>query len=292
MYQNSLHAVVKRLYNFFNMSVRNISNFIGISKSTVQRWIHLTTSEIRKTRIPKYSFDFTSLFASVPTMSLRDFIHKYNLTISKSWLSILLHQNEYVHKKVYPCGSLNFENIQKQRDLFSEKVKSIEENNVISIDETSYYHNMNPLKAWVKIGSRFHVPYQRKASKRYTLVTAISNSKLVHEVLFEGSCNTKRFLEFLEGIEKTKCTEKYLFLDNVSFHKSKSVIEQYNKMNKIPIFVSPYSPEWNPVEFHFSSLKSQLRKRMFQNNVIHFSDDHYSNIFSHVFKDIKNKYHR
>lgn len=291
MYQYSLHLVAKRFYNLFRMSIRTISNMLNISKSTVQRWINDNYCHQRKPRKEKYSTKyFTDLVEHVPTMSLTEIIEKYELSISKSWLTVLLHKTGYVNKKVYSCTSKNPKELQNKRESFLDRIKDINENQIISIDETSYYQVLNPLKAWVKKKTRFHVPYQRSTGKRYTLITAISSKRLVHQVCFEGSCNSKRFLEFLKSLE---CSEKYLFLDNVAFHKTKMVLEQYELMGKVPIFVSPYSPEWNPVEFHFSALKSKLRGRQFSNATdVNFPADHFKNIFTHVFRNIKNKYHR
>jgi transposase len=52
---------------------------------------------------------------------------------------------------------------------------------------------------------------------------------------------------------------KTIIADNVSFHKSKEVIT-YLKNNKANmIFIPPYSPEYNPIEFVFSEIKRKIR---------------------------------
>lgn len=290
MYEQSLHLVAKRFYHLLHKSIREIANMLDISKSTVHRWINDDYCHQRKLRRSKYSVTyFTNIIDRLPTISLRDLIQKYKLSISKSWLAYLFHKAGYVNKKVYTCTSKEPSILQTKRENFLEKIKDIKEDNVISIDETSYYQVINPLKAWVKKGTRYHLPCQKIIGKRYTLITAISNKRLVHQISFEGSCNSKRFLEFLKDM---KCDEQFLFLDNVAFHKTKQVLQQYDLMKKTPIFVSPYSPEWNPVEFHFSILKSKLRTRNFDNENIKFPTEHFKKIFTHVFRNIRNLYHR
>ena len=57
-------------------------------------------------------------------------------------------------------------------------------------------------------------------------------------------------------------------MDNVPFHKSKEVIALIEKSKNIPLFIPPYSPEFNGIENIFSILKSKVRRDNIDSNKI------------------------
>jgi transposase len=50
-------------------------------------------------------------------------------------------------------------------------------------------------------------------------------------------------------------------LDNSSVHKSKLVIETLNKCKIKYLFLPRYSPDYNPIELFWASMKSFLKKQ-------------------------------
>jgi transposase len=51
-----------------------------------------------------------------------------------------------------------------------------------------------------------------------------------------------------------------LILDNASFHKSKEITELFEKNRITPLYLSPYSPDLNPIEKKWSQLKAKIKK--------------------------------
>ena len=47
-------------------------------------------------------------------------------------------------------------------------------------------------------------------------------------------------------------------MDNVSFHKSKSITNSLINNNKI-LYIPPYSPQFNPIEEVFSFVKNKIK---------------------------------
>ncbi len=157
------------------------------------------------------------------------------------------------------------------------------------------------MKGWSYRNERIHVPMQRTQSKRYTLLAAISCNGVVKQELFDGNINTDRFIDFLNLIKSSP--QQLVLLDNASFHKSSRVLETFKSIGKTPVYVSPYSPEWNPIEHYFSLLKNRFRKeyRMETTNDMKtrlqlHSDSidktTFSNIFRKVFGDISKRVHK
>jgi transposase len=49
-------------------------------------------------------------------------------------------------------------------------------------------------------------------------------------------------------------------MDNVAFHRSKIVRAEAERKNISLVYIPPYSPWYNPVEYAFSILKQKYRK--------------------------------
>ncbi|KAG0434112.1 hypothetical protein DMUE_5294 [Dictyocoela muelleri] len=60
---------------------------------------------------------------------------------------------------------------------------------------------------------------------------------------------------------------KYIVMDNASIHKAIAVREALLQKNYILRFISPYSPQLNPIEEFFSSLKAHVRQKGVNPNI-------------------------
>ena len=73
-------------------------------------------------------------------------------------------------------------------------------------------------------------------------------------------CDTAVFQIFLDAmaaeVPRRRGKRVLLVLDNASWHKTKSLRWHHIK----PVYLPPYSPDFNPIEMAFSKLKALLRK--------------------------------
>jgi len=81
-----------------------------------------------------------------------------------------------------------------------------------------------------------------------------TNGVLLCEI-FTKSINTDKLYNFLEKLLINK-KDKYILMDNVSFHKSKKIKKLVEDSGNHLLFIPPYSPDFNPIEEVFSKLKS------------------------------------
>jgi len=141
--------------------------------------------------------------------------------------------------------------MERLRKAFFDSFKGIPQKRVISIDKTCLYDS-------IAQGTRNYVPFQRAQSRRYSLITAVTCTGILSSKLVEGSVNQHTFRDFINDLP----TEgyQYLLMDNCAFHKSSTVNEVMKTKNVKPLYISAYSPEWNPTEMYFSLLKRFLRK--------------------------------
>ena len=80
-------------------------------------------------------------------------------------------------------------------------------------------------------------------------------------------CKKEDFLEFLKESRKANLQKiMIIILDNAKIHKAK-IIQDYCQENKIIlVYLPPYSPNLNPIEFMWKDLKRRLSK-YYQENV-------------------------
>jgi hypothetical protein len=302
MYASVLFSLVIRLREVFAFSYRHIASLLDVSKSTVHRWISLGKPAYHKKKSIKrcYLIDTARLVKAHPFQSLQDIIQDEQLEMSTSTLSRYFRKDGFSKKKVKNIGKLDMQSVILGRQLFSKKMQDIDWSSVISVDETSLYTNLTPLRAWSQKSKPLSIPLQRKQSKRFTMTVGITMQGSSYCTVRSGSSNSDAFMTFLKTLIDCPC--KYVLMDNVSFHKSESVIKCLRSIGKEPLFVSPYSPEWNPVERVFSILKSHLRKMYNPATLTGTNPDvlsilkripqsTFTNTFMHVAKDVQSLYH-
>ena len=82
--------------------------------------------------------------------------------------------------------------------------------------------------------------------------------------MFGESTNTPDFIRFLHQV-KAACSERvgptdlvYMVLDNASAHKGFKVRQVMSQLNIVPVFMPPYSPELNSIEFLWARMKRSI----------------------------------
>lgn len=123
-------------------------------------------------------------------------------------------------------------------------------------DETGVRNNSQHGRSYAPKGK---TPVKLSMSKRFSvnMISTVTNQGLVEFMIYSGSMNAARLIEFLKQLIKNKSKKVFLILDNLSVHHSKLVKEWVEKnKSKIEIFHLPsYSPEKNPDEYLNCDLK-------------------------------------
>ena len=79
------------------------------------------------------------------------------------------------------------------------------------------------------------------------------------------SISAPQFIDFLKFLSAMYDEKPFaVFLDNLAVHKTKEVMETYERLNIKPIFNVPYYPQFNGIESYFSLLKGEYKKRLMQ----------------------------
>jgi len=258
-------------YYEHNTIVDTLSMF-KISNGSLFNWIKLDKNNllIEKTKYVKCNVKITpciKLYIRSYILKHIDFkymilirkIYKeYNVTISKTTLYNTINQLNITRKKIRKkrvYGSKNKIRIKKR--LLKKQMATINLDDVISIDESSFDTSISSDYGWSKKGCRIE-KYVNSVRKRYTAITAISNKKVIKIKLIKGSANGEDFLDFIQK-DLSNITNSYLFLDNARIHHYKKLKQYMTTSSNKLIYNVPYSPELNPIEMVFSKTKNIVR---------------------------------
>ena len=106
--------------------------------------------------------------------------------------------------------------------------------------------------------------YSKVSGHKYKpigVVAAQIGKQIVSPLQYEGTMDSDLFEQwFQECLLPALPADSVIVMDNASFHRKKQLISLAEKAGHKLFFLPPYSPELNPIENFWSSLKRYLRK--------------------------------
>jgi transposase len=167
----------------------------------------------------------------------------------------------YPEKKTLRASQAQSERVQALRGAYWEQVRDIHPDDLVFIDEMGVLLGLNRTHARSAPGSRaYHFkPYYR--GSKVSVIGAISSEQVLAVMTLDGSMNTAAFEVFV-----TECLLPELWpgavvtMDNLPAHKAEVIVPLIESVGARVLFLSPYSPEFNPIEHWWSQLKTFLRK--------------------------------
>ena len=133
--------------------------------------------------------------------------------------------------------------------------------NLVFLDETGVNLAMVLLYARAFKGQRAYNKRPEKKGNNVTLIGAIALSGLIASFSFDGATDGDTFLFFIEHL---LCPQLWhgavVVMDNLRAHKVSGVSEALAKVGASVVYLSPYSPDFNPIENCWSKLKAELRR--------------------------------
>lgn len=154
-----------------------------------------------------------------------------------------------------------------------------------------------PPKGWKEKGQKCYIHTKNKSlkGKRYSLVVATTNKKILSYSIVEKGFKTDDFNNYIiENLKNNNFKEKHILMDNATIHKTKKLKKIQKKNKFFIIYGIPYHSEFNPIENVFSLLRKKLQENNVNNKkeitdvIDKFIKDIESttltNIFNHSFK--------
>lgn len=257
MYSKDLKSVAIRLYYKFN-SFRKVANLINISKSTIHRWLNnITYKKNKSNTISQIEPFIKKLLDNDSYITLKiiqtKIKNKFNFTYSLSFIHTFIRRKlKYSFKKVSKkLFSKNLKSLLMKQKTFHKHIKNT--NKLISIDESYIHSNYCYKYGWSPVGQKL-IKFVKTNPTKYSILMAISNTKIVSYEIHTGNINTSIFYKFINKLN-TKFKNTQFLMDNVSFHKSKIITDLFINSSNELLFIPPYSPHLNPIEEVFSQIK-------------------------------------
>ena len=141
-----------------------------------------------------------------------------------------------------------------------EIVRNVNPEDLIFIDETGVNLALTRTCARSRQGLRAYGerPYQR--GKNISLIGAIALKGLVAAMTINGGTNGEVFRVFVEQVLVPNLwSGAVVIMDNLTAHKVKGIRESIEAAGAKVVYLSPYSPDFNPIENCWSKVKEYLR---------------------------------
>lgn len=298
--------VIENFNNKFNVKKikKNVKEKFNVSLSYKDVLCILKKNNLKydkkiiKDNIDKFIIDTIKINNYVTGNELIKLINnKFSILVSLTYIYNILNKHNYSYKKIRINS--NPYSKEKQKEQLLEIKNKIQNNidNIISIDEISIKEFENFDKGWCLKGIEHEVNNKNKKinNKRYSVLMASSNKKIINYTIVEKGIKTNDFNKFMLKLNRMdKQNKNIYFLDNARVHITKSFnkIKKDYKLNVI--YNAPYQSKYNPIEYVFSLLRKQIQKYSNKSyieliNIINnfnknIEESKLTNIFNHVIK--------
>ncbi|KAE8219751.1 hypothetical protein CF319_g6615 [Tilletia indica] len=192
--------------------------------------------------------------------------------IIKSHFDIAIHQStisRFLDRAGYSYKLISAQAAQRREDDRLEYILAIADftpEQLIFADESHFNQrtNMRP-RGWSRIGERAIEYRILVRGERYSLLPGLSIDGIVAPWAFRGSVNTVRFHGWVRDHLLPRMTpypgpRSVLVLDNCVTHKSPATRALVEEAGCKLVFLPAYSPDFNPIELAFASIKRYLKR--------------------------------
>jgi putative transposase len=267
---------IKLKYTRFIKNIEENQKILEFTKKLVKSNPYITYYELKLKIKEQFNIQYYD-------HNIRQILKKLNLTRKKV---------KYIHK----IDENKLKYITNRKKEYYDKIKNININKIISIDESAFIdNNLNYNYGLSEKGTKIYDNKNIYGNNKYSLLMAITSSKILNYNLYDTNINSNIFNIFIDNLIKKEKLKGYTFImDNVAFHKNKNLISIIESSENYLLFIPPYSPDYNPIENLFSIIKNKVKKqknnKIINNNIFEqiiiyqieiFTDDTY---FFNIFK--------
>ena len=252
------------IYKVSNMHINSIYNWIKNTNIEPVKRKDYKNKKITNT-IEQYIIYKIKLNPIISAKTLKINIKdEFNISLSLTSIYYIIRNNNITYKKLNIKTNPHDNITQKEQLKYMDSIiKSVGNDNIISIDETSIELSSKPSKGWAIKGEKCNINNNNAKinNKRYTVVMAMSNKEILDFSIVEKGLKGGGFLNFIKKIKRkdVKNNKTYL-MDNAIIHKTK-IFYNYAKKEKINVLYNvPYHSETNPIETIFSILKNKINR--------------------------------
>ncbi|MBX8645052.1 MAG: IS630 family transposase [Thermoplasmata archaeon] len=250
---------------------------LGVTTRCLRKWKTSNAVERPLNRLhlrklqPQHVELLTNYVEQHKTTSLRDLQGKaqrdYGVHVGRTAMWRVLHSKNYTYKK---ASKQYTEANADRQSAFRSEIQNLlhdETRRIVALDEAAFFLNHARTHAWAKKGQRAIVPRPGVRGKMHSLLLAVSAEGVIAWELFERAVTAQRFLGFLDRISQ----HSVLVLDNAAIHRATHALSR-NGLMTVPAkanerniklqYLPPYSPQLNPVELCFNTIRTHVNSTM------------------------------
>jgi transposase len=270
--QEKLEIAVNIYKSGGNTSV--IANALGVSRRTAQRIVRSIEEEkdLKRSKSGPKTKDDSGLRAEIEAIIASDnsltavgIIERLpaDMKCSASTISRTMKSMNYTRKRLKPIvASRNSEQVIHERHVYSLHLTNIADDQLIFLDETGFNLHTCAGFGYAPVGETawIHVPTQR--GRNVSVIAAISVSGIVAHGTTVGAYNTEKMVDWCrESLLPALAGRRVVFImDNARFHHAQAVSAVLTTNGSVVKFLPPYSPQLNPIEQVFATVKERYRR--------------------------------
>ena len=168
---------------------------------------------------------------------------------------------DHAQKKTAHATEQDRPDILKRREDWFEGQLDLDPDRLVFIDETWASTNMARGYGRAPRGERRRAGVPHGHWKTTTFVAGLRRSGMVAPWVIDGPMNADAFTTYVSRVLVPELSPgDIVIMDNLSSHKAPAVRAAIEKAGAVLLFLPPYSPDVNPIEMAFSTLKAHLRK--------------------------------
>ncbi len=152
--------------------------------------------------------------------------------------------------------------------IYQEEIAGIAPEQIAYVDETGIDTYLYREYGYAPRGHKISAAISGRKYKRVGIVAAQRGKEIISPLAYAGTMDSSLFEYWFEKqLLPALPSDAVIVMDNASFHRRAQLMNIAQKQGFRLIFLSPYSPEFNPIENFWAWLKCYLRSTL-----AHFSN--------------------
>ena len=150
-----------------------------------------------------------------------------------------------------------------QRWLFRRERERLAGASVFYLDECGVDHRLYREQGRAPRGERIYQEVAGARRQRTSVIAAAQQGRLVAPLVFQGCCNTEVVDVYFHAVLLPVLPPgRVIVLDNARFHQAPTTRQLVEQAGCHLLYLPPYSPDLNPIEHLWATLKTRLRQNL------------------------------
>jgi transposase len=254
-------------------SIKSIANALGVCVRTAHRWAEKINKDPgvvpkkrgrAKTVEQPIRRELEAIIAADCSLTANGIIERLPENMKKSRATVSRHIKEmkFSRKRLKQVVvAQNSERGISERHVYSLHMANTTDSDLIFIDETGFNLHTCAGYGYAPIGGTPWITVPTQRGRNVSVIAAISVSGLIAYQIVVGAFNTLRMADWCQNslIPSTSGRCVTFVMDNARFHHAPVISEIVAESRSRIQFLPPYSPQLNPIEQVFASIKARYR---------------------------------